>query len=64
MLKVGMVEPEQTSIARQRLGNHVSAATNINKEQFPLKRTAANELLSGNKRQILAAKHISMTTHS
>jgi hypothetical protein len=31
-LNAGMVEPEQTSIAEQRLGNHVSAATNINKD--------------------------------
>jgi hypothetical protein len=30
-LKAGMVEPEQTFIATQRLGNHVSAAKNINK---------------------------------
>jgi hypothetical protein len=32
-----MVEPEQASIAEQWLGNHVSAATNIKKNQFPLK---------------------------
>jgi hypothetical protein len=31
-LKVGMVEPEKTSIARQWLDNHVSAATYINKD--------------------------------
>jgi hypothetical protein len=30
-LRAGMVEPEQTPIARQRLGNHVSAARSINK---------------------------------
>jgi hypothetical protein len=29
-LKAGMVEQEQTSIAEQRLGNHVSATTNSN----------------------------------
>jgi hypothetical protein len=28
--KAGMVEPEHTYIAKQRLGNHVPAATNIN----------------------------------
>jgi hypothetical protein len=27
-----MVEPEEISIARQRLGNNVSAAKNINKD--------------------------------
>jgi hypothetical protein len=31
LLKAGMVEPEQKSIAEQRLGNHVSAAKNINR---------------------------------
>jgi hypothetical protein len=29
-LKAGMVEPEQTSIAEQRLGNHVPSTTNSN----------------------------------
>jgi hypothetical protein len=38
-----------TSIAEQRFGNHVSAATNINKDQFPLQRIAANEPLPGSK---------------
>jgi hypothetical protein len=37
-----MVQQEQTSIAEQRLGNHVSAA-NMNKDKFPLQRIAANE---------------------
>jgi hypothetical protein len=40
-----MVGLEQTSIARQRLSNHVPAATNINKELFTLQRLAANESL-------------------
>jgi hypothetical protein len=30
--ETGMVEPEQKSTAEQRLGNHVSAATNMNKD--------------------------------
>jgi hypothetical protein len=29
-LKAGIAEPEQTSIAEQRLGNHVPATTNSN----------------------------------
>jgi hypothetical protein len=44
-----MVEPDQTSIPRQQLGNDVSAATNMNKDQFPLQRIAANESLPGRK---------------
>jgi hypothetical protein len=48
-MKIKMVEPEQTSIARERLGNHVSAVTNINKEMLPLQRIAANESLQGSK---------------
>jgi hypothetical protein len=43
-----MVEPEQTSSVRQRLGN-VSAATNINEDYFPLQRIAANGSLPGSK---------------
>jgi hypothetical protein len=31
-LKAGIVQSEQTSIARQWLGNHVSAVMNINKD--------------------------------
>jgi hypothetical protein len=31
-LKAEIVEPEQTSVAEQRLGNHVSAAMNIIKD--------------------------------
>jgi hypothetical protein len=30
LVKVGMVEPEKTSVAGQRLGNHVPAKTNNN----------------------------------
>jgi hypothetical protein len=33
-LKTGMVEPEQTSIAEQRLGNYVPAKTNSNELVF------------------------------
>jgi hypothetical protein len=38
-----------TSIAERPLDNYVSAATNINKGQFPLQRIAANESLPGSK---------------
>jgi hypothetical protein len=31
-MKAGMVEPEQTPIAEQRLDNHVTVTTNINKD--------------------------------
>jgi hypothetical protein len=44
-----MVEPEMIFICRKWLGNHVSAATNINKDYFPLQRIAANESLPGSK---------------
>jgi hypothetical protein len=54
-----MVEPEQTSIARKRLGKHVSAATNINKDYLPLQQIAANESLPGSN---LVKKVIPVTT--
>jgi hypothetical protein len=44
-----MVEPMQTPIARQRLGNHVSAVTNIKKDQFALQRIETTESLPGSK---------------
>jgi hypothetical protein len=53
-----MVDPEQTSIARQRLGNHVSATTNIY-DYFTLQRIAANKSLPGSK---LLNKVIPVTT--
>jgi hypothetical protein len=56
-LKAGMVE--QTSTARQWLGNHVSAAMNINKNYLPLQRIAANESLLGS---MSLNKVISVTT--
>jgi hypothetical protein len=48
-LKAGMVEPGQTSIAKKRLGNHVYAATNIDKDLFPLQQITGNESLPGSK---------------
>jgi hypothetical protein len=48
-MKAGMVEPEQTSIARQRLGINIPATTNINEEQFLFQQVVANESLPGSK---------------